>query len=218
MPKAGNYDFEAIAKMTTEQKRQVVEHLAKVANERLRKLEKAGLKQYAYKHTQKMLMDFEKPRFSTNLKTAESYMINKELLQLEDFINRKTSTVKGAREAHKKTIQTLKKSRETVSGAYTRGLELTVENSADFFDFLSSLEYREMERLVASEDLQEFYLDVRGEIPDSTLFKLFDEFIAGKVGWNEMYSEIYRLQDLEYRSRSGDLNEEEQREFERFFR
>lgn len=217
MAKKREFDFEAINKMTIEQKRQAVKKLAKTANQRLLRLERSGYTQYAYRKASRNLMNFEKPRFSENLKNANKYQIQKELLALEDFLQRSTSTVSGAKKAHQRALATLKKDRITASGQYARGLDINKVNSQDFFDFLNSVEYKNMERLVASEDLQEFYVDVAGEIPDSVLMKLFDDFIALKVGWNDLYNEIYRLQDLELRNRSGELTPDEKEEYGRYF-
>lgn len=208
--------------MDVDQKRQVIEHLAKVANERLRKLEKTNLTQYAYQRARRLVSTdkelVEKPRFLTNVKDLSDTDVNKQLLKLEDFLQRPSSTVSGARKALERAVQTLKKDRITESGDYARGLELITANRNDFFDFLTSLEYKQMERLVASEDLQEFFLDVKGAIPDQALYTLFDDFIAGSIGWNEIYDEIYHLQELELKEREGELTEEENREFERFFK
>lgn len=213
--KARKYDFETIRKLEGEQLKQAVENLTDVANKRLTRLEKTGLTQYAYKRLAK-LQDKEKPRF---VKTVSYENLTATLNQLEDFLNRPTSTVTGARKAHVRAVSELKKDRVTDEGIFMRGLEIDYENQNDFFDFLKSEEYKNMSKLIASEDLQEFFLDVHGEIPTETLKTLFNDFQNFKFGWNEIYSEIEHAQELEYMHDHGEnMTASEIKEYERLFR
>lgn len=213
--KARKYDFESIRKLQGDQLKQAVKELSVVANKRLERLEKTGLTQYAYKRLAK-LQDKEKPHF---VKKISDENITATLNQLEDFLNRPTSTVTGARKAHSRAVSELKKDRITDEGIFIRGLELDYTNQNDFFDFLKSEEYKNMSKLIASEDLQEFFLDVHGEIPLETLKTLFNDFQNFKFGWNEIYSEIERAQELEYMHDHGEnMTADEIKEYERLFR
>ena len=212
--KARKYDFEFIRTLKGDQLRQAVEGLADVANKRLTRLEKTGMTQYAYKRLAK-LQDKERPRFA---KSISEENLTATLNQLEDFLNRPTSTVTGARKAHARAVSELKKDRMTEEGVFMRGLEIDYENQNDFFDFLKSEEYKNMSKLIASEDLQEFFLDVHGEIPLETLKTLFNDFQNFKFGWNEIYSEIERAQELQYMHDHGEkMSAVDKKEYRRLF-
>ena len=212
--KARKYDFEFIRTLKGDQLRQAVEGLVDVANKRLTRLEKTGMTQYAYKRLAK-LQDKERPRFAKKISEEN---LTATLNQLEDFLNRPTSTVTGARKAHARAVSELKKDRMTEEGVFMRGLEIDYENQNDFFDFLKSEEYKNMSKLIASEDLQEFFLDVHGEIPLETLKTLFNDFQNFKFGWNEIYSEIERAQELQYMHDHGEkMNAVDKKEYGRLF-
>lgn len=74
--------------------------LAKLANSRMRNLEKANLDMNAYNRAYTYLQNMGLSRFSTKLSPSSDYkgMVN-QLSELVTFINAKTSTVAGAREA-----------------------------------------------------------------------------------------------------------------------
>lgn len=212
--KARKYDFEFIKTLKGDQLRQAVEGLVDVANKRLSRLEKTGMTQYAYKRLAK-LQDKERPRFEKSILEEN---LTATLNQLEDFLNRPTSTVTGARKAHARAVSELKKDRMTEEGVFMRGLEIDYENQNDFFDFLKSEEYKNMSKLIASEDLQEFFLDVHGEIPLETLKTLFNDFQNFKFGWNEIYSEIERAQELQYMHDHGEkMSAVDKKEYRRLF-
>lgn len=212
--KARKYDFEFIRTLKGDQLRQAVEGLADVANKRLTRLEKTGMTQYAYKRLAK-LQNKERPRFAKRISEEN---LTATLNQLEDFLNRPTSTVTGARKAHARAVSELKHDRMTGEGVFMRGLEIDYENQNDFFDFLKSEEYKNMSKLIASEDLQEFFLDVYGEIPLETLKTLFNDFQNFKFGWNEIYSEIERAQELQYMHDHGEkMSAVDKKEYRRLF-
>lgn len=74
--------------------------LARLANSRMRQLEKAGLDMNAYNRAYTYLQNQGQRRFSTVLAASTDYkgMVN-QLSELVTFINAKTSTVAGARKA-----------------------------------------------------------------------------------------------------------------------
>lgn len=214
------YDFRSIRSLTDRQLEQAVTQVAKTANRRLEALEKRGLTQYAYQSVEKVRKGSSKAkRFSTKLTGKSKKEIAKELNALEDFFNRPTSTVTGAKKAHEKAVKRLKEDRIVgVSGV--RGLEINETNRESFFNFISSQEYKDMERLVASEDLQEFFIDVQDQISEKALTQLFRDFQNADIGWNEIYSEIERLQDLQfdYEHNKKSMSKEDLKEYEKYFK
>lgn len=84
----------------------IVKKAAKAANTRIRTLEKKGLadKAPAYKWM-KYKTGEEKPRFKEGISKLSREELEKEFIQLREFIIKKTSTVTGYREAVEKNVQ-----------------------------------------------------------------------------------------------------------------
>lgn len=79
--------------------------LAKLANSRLRALEKAGYDMFAYDRAITYLKNANRTRFSTKLAPYEDYKgMVKQLSELVTFINSPTSTVAKARETMRKKV------------------------------------------------------------------------------------------------------------------
>lgn len=214
------YDFRSIRSLTGKQLEQAVTQVAKTANKRLEALEKSAMTQYAYQSVEKARKGGTKAkRFCTKLSGKSKKEISKELNALEDFLNRPTSTVTGARKAHEKAVKRLKEDR-IIGVTGVRGLDINETNRESFFNFISSQEYKDMERLVASEDLQEFFIDVQDQISEKALTQLFRDFQNSEIGWNEMYSEIERLQDLEfeYEHDKKSMSKADLKEYEKYFK
>lgn len=79
--------------------------LAKLANSRLRALEKTGYDMFAYDRAITYLKNANRTRFSTKLAPYEDYKgMVKQLSELVTFINSPTSTVAKARETMRKKV------------------------------------------------------------------------------------------------------------------
>lgn len=84
--------------------------LAKLANSRLRDLEKAGYDMFAYDRAITYLSNNDRTRFSTKLPSMKDYKgMVEQLSELITFINAKTSTVAGAKKALDAKIDMLSK-------------------------------------------------------------------------------------------------------------
>lgn len=84
--------------------------LAKIANSRLRALETAGYNMFVYDSTITYLSNLGRRRFSIVLPKASDYRaIVEQMEHLVNFINAKSSTVAGAREALDKKMETVSK-------------------------------------------------------------------------------------------------------------
>lgn len=214
------YDYEAIGNMSLEQKKQAVKKLAQVANKRLLNLEKSGMTQYAYASVKDRLHTKKgKPRFETSLTKKTRFEVNRELYMLEEFLNKKTSTVTGAKKAHQRVITTLRKDRIDDFGIFRKGLDLDNSNISDFFLFLQTKEYENLKKYVSSEDIQDFFIDIHEELPYNSILEMFRDFISSRIsGWNEMYSKVEYLQDLEYRyNHNESMTDEELQEYRRYY-
>lgn len=89
---------------TTYELRQIVKRASKAANQRLRKLEAAGVDKWAYKSAQKALGDKRKRYWERTEKKSREELIA-EYVRLRDFMTAKTSTLSGIRDYHKEQTE-----------------------------------------------------------------------------------------------------------------
>lgn len=93
---------------TTYELRQIVKRASKAANQRLRKLEAAGVDKWAYKSAQKALGDKRKRYWERTDKKSREELIA-EYVRLRDFMTAKTSTLSGIRDYHKEQTERARK-------------------------------------------------------------------------------------------------------------
>ena len=89
---------------TTWELKQIVKRASKAANQRLRKLEAAGVDKWAYKSAQKALGDNRKRYWERTDKRSREELIA-EYVRLRDFMTAKTSTMSGIRDYHKEQTE-----------------------------------------------------------------------------------------------------------------
>lgn len=82
--------------------------LAKRANQRMVRLEQAGLDKFAYKKAQSYLYGMGRKRFSESRKATDIYHERRELAELEKFLNSVSSTPSGLEKKYKNAYKTLK--------------------------------------------------------------------------------------------------------------
>lgn len=121
--------------------------LARRANSRLLRLEKKGLVGWAYKpavrYTQKA---YGSNRFSTRKEISDDpFKVIEEVEEIINFLNAESSTVTGVRNIESRITETFRK----------KGLD--VKDPKDFFDFLSSETYKQSEKNLSSEQIQELF-------------------------------------------------------------
>lgn len=130
--------------------------LARRANSRLLRLEKKASKDskgrnkyigWAYKpatrYTQKA---YGSNRFSTRKEISDDpFEVIEEVEEIINFLNAESSTVTGVRNIESRITETFRK----------KGLD--VKNPKDFFDFLSSETYKQSEKNLSSEQIQELF-------------------------------------------------------------
>lgn len=121
--------------------------LARRANSRLLRLEKKGLVGWAYKpavrYTQKA---YGLKRFSKRKKISDDpFEVIEEVEEIINFLNAESSTVTGVKNIESRITETFRK----------KGLD--VKNPKDFFDFLSSETYKQSEKNLSSEQIQELF-------------------------------------------------------------
>lgn len=121
--------------------------LARRANSRLLRLEKKGLIGWAYKpavrYTQKA---YGSNRFSMRKEISDDpFEVIEEVEEIINFLNAESSTITGVKNIESRITETFRK----------KGLD--VKNPKDFFDFLSSETYKQSEKNLSSEQIQELF-------------------------------------------------------------
>lgn len=155
--------------------------LAKRANSRLLRLERAGLDTtHVYKTTMNYLLDDGKMRFSER-RNVDIYTLKSDLAELGTFLNAKTSTVGGYRKYERQVRKTLKEEYGIDSGEFD-----------DFIAFMSSESAKRSLNQVSSEFLVEFFDTASDEgVSIEQLKDALREYNEGKIeGWDEVYEYV----------------------------
>ena len=121
----------------------VLRQLAKRANQRLVRLERAGQTQYAYGIAKKYLQDIGRNRFAETdkrIKNLTRAQITGEINAAIEFLTAKTSTLSGIKAVQKSAVDRL------------RAMGYNVDNG-DFFAFLKSDEYKAALRKITSDEI-----------------------------------------------------------------
>lgn len=121
----------------------VLRQLAKRANQRLVRLERAGQTQYAYGIAKKYLQDIGRNRFAETekrIKNLSMAQITGEINAAIEFLTAKTSTLSGIKAVQKSAVDRL------------RAMGYNVDNG-DFFAFLKSDEYKAALRKITSDEI-----------------------------------------------------------------
>ena len=155
--------------------------LAKRANSRLLRLERAGLDTiHVYKTTMNYLLDDGKMRFSER-RNVDIYTLKSDLAELGPFLNAKTSTVGGYRKYERQVRKTLKEEYGIDSGEFD-----------DFIAFMSTESAKRSLNQVSSEFLVEFFDTASDEgVSIEQVKDALREYNEGKIeGWDEVYEYV----------------------------
>lgn len=134
-----------LSDLNIESQKSILRKFAKRANQRLVRLEKAGVKQYAYSNAMEYLLDSGKRRFSESIGTIgkmTGFQRKTELSAIMEFLGAKTSTVSGFKSILKSNAKRLA----------DKGIDIDNE---DFFEFLKSDEYKSAKSKLGSEQVME---------------------------------------------------------------
>lgn len=82
--------------------------LAKRANQRMLRLERAGLDKFAYKKAQAYLYGMGRKRFNESRKATDIYHERREIAHIEKFLNSVSSTPSGLKKKYRKAYEKLK--------------------------------------------------------------------------------------------------------------
>ena len=146
--------------------RKLRKSLAKRANERLRQLERKGYERNAYTMAQRYINKTRGDnvkRFNEGLmKSANLERLRSDLEELQAFLNTETSTIKGIKALEKRDLQNGKES-------------LVISNEKEFWDFISSEEFKNASKYASSDKLLELY-DKAVTVDETTDRRNYEEF------------------------------------------
>lgn len=131
------YQLPELDGLSTEDLRSVVRRAAKVANQRLRELEKREYTRGVYRTAQADLGDSRR-RYKENVKSMNLNQLRHEYKILRSFLSAKTSTLSGRSDVEKKRFET----------AQERGFSGTAD---EFADLVEKFFTAENERLFSSD-------------------------------------------------------------------
>lgn len=189
-----NYNFDDINKMSFEQKKQILPKLAKTANKRLKALEEKGLTKNAYAKAMKRLGYSERTRFYTGKNYTSRYEMQNTLHQLEDFLSSISSTPSGYKKLKKQRLKIFEeKFAEYNKLNPDKPRFIKEENIDDFYDFLSSEQFKALGERVDSNQVIEDFVDYICKYDVDTVISEFNNFLQHNINTFEQVGE--RLRD-----------------------
>ncbi len=181
--------------------------LAKVANERMRQLEKTSSKITgekftfgAYERTNVWLKEHGRNRFSETLgdKGKEPLTLNKarqEITVLQKFLGSKTSTIRGFKSIEQKRIQTFE-----LKGVHSA-------STKEFYDFLNSESFKYLSKNAFDSEkvLEEYEKAKERGASSADIQKAFDDFRSSetKLGYKDL---VNQLEAIPIKGRSDNAN------------
>lgn len=173
--------------------------LAKLANSRLRALEKSGYDMFAYDRAYTYLKNHDKRRFSTALPPSSDYKgMVQQLTELVTFINSKTSTVAGAKKA---LNDKLDKISEFTGRSYTQEQRMVLGRLLSTDSVSTLLREVRGDSGDVIDVLEEISMD---EVNAEAVSSIIDKHLAGYNPWgdnsdyltyDEMMDELRRLNE-----------------------
>lgn len=155
----------------------VLRKLAKRANQRLVRLERAGQTQYAYRIANKYLQDIGRNRFAETekrIKNLSRAQITGEINAAIEFLNAKTSTLSGIKAVQKSAVDRL------------RAMGYNADNG-DFFDFLKSDEYKAaVKKLPSTQIFEQLDEALYNGVSLDTIISDYRKYLEGKKSFQQI--------------------------------
>lgn len=173
--KTDTLDMKYLKSLSLQERAYASQYLGQLSNQRLKSLEKAGIKHFAYAKAEKYNVDDEgrkNNRFYTGTKFKTGNDINRQLENEIYFLNAKTSTPSGLKQIYKERIDTFR----------DKGVSIPQGQEKEFMDFLSSKQFENLSKYADSNQVIQTYADARslGEDVDK-INKEFNNFMNTNV-------------------------------------
>lgn len=155
----------------------VLRQLAKRANQRLVRLERAGQTQYAYGIAKKYLRDIGRNRFAETdkrIKNLTRSQLTGEINAAIEFLTAKTSTLSGIKAVQKSAVDRL------------RAMGYNADNG-DFFVFLKSDEYKAaVKKLPSTQIFEQLDEALYNGVSLDTIISDYRKYLEGKKSFQQI--------------------------------
>lgn len=171
-------------KMTYDQKVKYAQKLARRANARLKTLENNNINYYAYEHAEyyNKAMGRENNRYYTGKKYKDKETLNRQISEMERFLDMETSTPKGIEKLNAKRIKTFKE----------KGFDIQENDIPVFVDFLSSNQLSNLSKYGDSSTIIEDFITALHERSTVTVIqKDFNEY-KQSVKSSNYFNDIFK--------------------------
>lgn len=164
----GNFDFKKFSGMSEKEKIYASKEASKTANKQLKDLEKEGLTKFAYEvaNHYNETKGRDKNRFYMGGKFKKEKDVEIHLQNVEAFLKSKTATPEGYKQI---AVDRLNAFRE-------KGIDIPKGKEKEFYDFLSSEQFKNLGKYADSNQIIETYVDARNAGVDAD--NINDEFVS----------------------------------------
>jgi hypothetical protein len=180
----GQFDTNTLKKLSEKEKIYVAKKGASIANKRLAELEKEGIDYYAYakaKHYNEAT-GRDKNRFYRGSKFRSERDLNIHIQNIFDFLNAESSTAEGIKNINDRRINMFKE----------KGVNIPKGREKDFYDFLSSEQFKNLGKYADSNQIIETFVDARKMGLDVDLInEEFTNFMNGELDFDEVQEKLH---------------------------
>lgn len=179
----GEFDFETFKHMTEKEKVYVSKEASRQANNQLKQLEKAGLTKFAYEvaNHYNETTGRDKNRFYTGGKFKKEKDIEIHIQNVSNFLHSKTATPQGYQQI---AVDRLNAFRE-------KGIDIPKGKEKEFYDFLSSEQFKNLGKYADSNQVIETFVDARNAGVDAEMInKEFNEFMNSDLTFDEVQEKL----------------------------
>ena len=183
LTESGTFDFKKFSGMSEKEKIYASKEASKQANKQLKQLEKEHLTKFAYEvagHYNEA-SGRDKNRFYTGGKFKKEKDIEIHIQNIATFLNSKTATPEGYKQI---SIDRLNAFRE-------KGIDIPKGKEKDFYDFLSSEQFKSLGKYADSNQVIETYVDARNAGVDAdTINNEFMNFMNDDLTFDEVQEKL----------------------------
>lgn len=181
--KKGQFDFDTLSGMSEKEKVYVAKEASKQANRQLKELEKAKLTKFAYEVADQYneASGRNKNRFYTGGKFKNEKNLNIHIQNVAHFLNSKTATPEGYEQINNERLEAFRR----------KGVAIPQGKEKEFYDFLSSEQFRNLGKYADSNQIIETFVDARNaNIDVDMISREFQDFMNTDMTFDEVQEKL----------------------------
>jgi hypothetical protein len=181
--KKGQFDFNTLRDMSEKEKIYVAKEASKQANRQLKELEKAHLTKFAYEIAGQYNEATGRPknRFYTGGIFKNEKNLNIHIQNVAHFLNSKTSSPQGYEQMNNERLEAFRK----------KGINIPKGKEKEFYDFLSSEQFKNLGKYADSNQVIETFVDARNANIDADMInREFQEFMNSDMTFDEVQEKL----------------------------